>query len=528
MSNDKKDIVDDTFEIDDNDKSVLFEPIVPEDVDEEAELGDLKPPKIDMPADEPTPNESPNTNDGQDDLFIDIPEEKLDQNVELNVRMITPKEKSEDEYEYPFSLPTRMVPADNNVAAEGSEQETDWDGYRKDSYKFVRETLNKALTKPGTLWKQGIHVEGEKTINIRKGILKNNPDRELTLADLDTGIRAHISTGGRVQIPLVNSGFYVTLEPPKDTTLVNFYTRFVQEKQIVGNESYGAIYSQLGVFTDKMLFDLCVSQIVSTNIKSKMSKLRGRFDEIIDMRDLNLLAWGLAVSLWPSGHEIVRACDQSRKCRNIEFGKVNLLSMVVFDNASFTDDEIKMLLNKRPNSVTLKDVKTYQKNMREKYKKVVDIEANDVTTTFEFSSCSMGTYFGRGEAWIESMKRLAEEALGASNEFEKRDELMISLAEACAMTSYSHIVKRIDTTRGYAATPATVSKTLELLSSSRELQIKFLKKAEEYLNLTSNYVVGVENRECPNCGKPQNDRLGLIPIDSASAFFTMTGIRAFV
>ena len=428
--------------------------------------------------------------------------------------------------EFALPMPGRINADDPAMINDPTAEQREWDKGRVSGYE-MKSTGN--MYQPSLTvgdWKQQVDFNGVAG-KIRRGIVKPDKDKRIPAADIALRIKSHLGTGGVIQIPLVNSGFYVTISPPSQRTLNILFDSIVRDKETVGRDTFGASYTNSSVITNKRFFSSILDAIIDWTIDIKKESL----SKYIKRADMSLLLWGFMAALYPRGHYYTRSCTHdSDNCQSIKTGLLNIHNMLLIDDSKFDEDQRVHMSCIKSKGKSAKEVLNYQTKIDEADDKNVIVKMDDGSeSTFGFSNGSLLSWFKDGEAWYDDMHQLVIKTLGAKADAERRDALMTQFAEAAELKLYTHMVKSVATPYGFVDGANSVRVALEALSSSGEMKEKFTAAADKYINDTARYVVGIENYTCQTCGLPQQDEdKYLIPIDVTSSFFIIITTRLFI
>lgn len=448
--------------------------------------------------------------DGSDTVSM----EDISQDVTLKNAINISANISDDEFA--IDLPPKINPSSPNDITEPTEDDVRWDAVRVNGYQISSfdDRFVEALSHGS--WKQ--HADfGKVKAKIKRGVMTLDADRELDASNVVNMLKSYIGDGNIVQVPLLNSGFYVAIKPPSEKENIIFLTTIVNDKVELGRETYGAVYSaDTGVY-EKRVFNFILAHIHSHSIKGSNINIRS----LIKASDLNMLKWGLMCAMYPKGHQYSRACDwMPNKCRHVKEGTLDLFSMLMIKDECFTDTQRAHMSNFKTGSMALKDVKEYQSATKGM---IEEVKFGGSTIKLNLMDCFADEYFNSTSEWIDLVGNLAEEALGEESDDGSRNNLMAQLSEAAQLRKYAHLVHSISGEFGTVNDKVAISKALESLSRERVIREGFIKGFNKFLEAT-NYVIGIDSYKCPSC-KNQSSKEYIIPIDVLQVFSTILGTR---
>jgi hypothetical protein len=194
---------------------------------------------------------------------------------------------------------------------------------------------------------------------IRGGVTKLNQKEGVKLVGDSRRmfIRTALGLGTLFTIPLMHSGFWMTLKSPSEAALLEFYRQVNSEKVELGRRTYGMIFSNTSAYFSKALLDFVVDHMASHSVKLKEGE---DIKSYIRQPDLPILAWGLACATWPKGFEYSRSClSEITECRHVTTEKLDLRKLQWNDRSSLTEHQIKHMANRTNNSMEPESIKHY-------------------------------------------------------------------------------------------------------------------------------------------------------------------------
>lgn len=345
-------------------------------------------------------------------------------------------------------------------------------------------------------------------------------DGNLTGDNVTFRLQQAIGTGAVVQIPLWHSGFWLTLRAPSEARMLELHQRLMQEKIRIGRATYGAAYSNQTVFFTALVMDFIMEHVVRTSIKGVEN-----FRPLIKTTDIHLMAWGLGLSIWPRGFQYVRSIvgDPTDPNKTVT-QKIDLRRMLLVDRSCLTEQQKIHMSNRKSNSMTEEQVKSYQdQHVRGRATRVVLQEGSEggpeeIAMVLEVPS--MDDYLDSGETWITMLVAGFDKAAGITNDdTEKRNAYLTSHARATLLRQYGHWVKEIHVGPDKILARADIENALNDLSASSEITEAYFEKIMEYIRSSAIAIVCVPTyhegdetlKTHPYC----------YPIDPVSTFFTL-------
>jgi len=345
-----------------------------------------------------------------------------------------------------------------------------------------------------------------------------------------------LKLGEIVRVPLYHSGIWLTIKPPGEKEILDFFNNIYRDKINFGRLTNGYTLTNFAAITNNELIDFILSHVHSINVKDlSISELK----KSIYLNDLYTLAWGFAMSFYPDGFEISRACiNEEENCNYVATEKINLAKLLWVDNNSLSDYQKDYMADYRANSKT--------KDEWEKYK-AEHVRAKNSYFTYEkfkfnLKQPSLLDHTTHGIKWVNSIVREVENKLIGetqsddpdSDYFKKKTELINEYVKVSILNQFRHYIESIEMGDNIIIDPDTIDQVLVPLSSDNELRTTFLREIAKFIEDTTIAVIGIPSYRCPKCNKEQNDPnmpqkfIDVIPLDVINLFFGLITLRTSV
>jgi len=337
-----------------------------------------------------------------------------------------------------------------------------------------------------------------------------------------------LGLGDVVSVPLPHSGISVTIKPPTEKDLIDFYNIIFREKAILGRATSGLTLSNFSVFVNSKVLEFIIKHVHSVNYSDINKSDLGNY---IVIHDLPILAWGFAASVYPNGFNFKRSCvEDLSKCNHVLSGLVDVKKLLWVDNTAFTSVQKDIYFEDRPNKHTLE---VYRKYKAEHTR----VKSQSFTTgnglKFYLRLPTLNEYFSDGLSWVNKINNAVENVILESSEKEEdaKRELLTQYVKSSSLRQYSHFIDYIEVDESVINDRETVNSVLEALSSDDSLRTDILEKLHKFIADTTIAVVGIPEYKCPNCGKEQqvdtiNERfVNVIPLDTINLFFGLITLR---
>lgn len=339
-----------------------------------------------------------------------------------------------------------------------------------------------------------------------------------------------LGLGDVLTIPLPHSGISVTIKPPTERDIVDFYTTVFREKVFLGRTSSGMTLTNMSAYLNNRLFDFIVKHIHSVNY-GDIPKTQLR--DYMLLHDYHILAWGFAATMYPKGFDYQRDCSfDLSKCKHKVTGTINMLKLLWIDNAALTQVQKDILCEVRPNKHNLE---VYRKYVAEHTR----TKSSEVRLTSGMKLVlkvpTFAEHISDGLSWVNGINSSIDNLLMVDSDEatvgKQRQEFLQQYVSSSVLRQFSHFIDYIEDNDSVISDRDTINAVLSLLSSDDLLRKEINEKIVKFISDTTLAVIGVPEYNCPACGNPQKSadtREGLadvIPIDVMLTFFTLVTLR---
>lgn len=337
-----------------------------------------------------------------------------------------------------------------------------------------------------------------------------------------------LGLGDVINVMLPHSGVWVTIKPPTERDLIDFYNTVFREKIMLGRMTSGLTFSNFSVHMNNRLFEFIQRHIHSLNYGDLPKDELGNYMVI---HDFPILAHGLARAMYPNGFDFQRACiNNVRECTHIAKDTLLLEKLIWVDNSALSQTQRNILTENRPNKLTLESYRTF---VAEHSRLAPSSYTSKNGIVFKFKIPTFNEYTTDGLAWVNAISGIVEAAMisDEGNE-ERREELLNQYVKASILRQFNHFIDQIEIEDEVVVDRATINGMLEIFSSDDEIREELLRAVIDYKAKTTLAIIGIEEYSCPACGEPQNpvERslprfTKVIPLDSVNLFFLMLTSR---
>lgn len=427
-----------------------------------------------------------------------------------------------------------------------------WEQIYKDFKKTIEDMVesNKSTQKsfemmidaytPGGLYQKRFQEEGDfqQGVDVGDGVLKTMS--ALNFKETTGEIRGdaallkiakYLRLGETIDVPLPHSGIWVTMKPPTERDLIDFYNSFFSDKEILGRNTSGHTLGNMSVIFNTRLYDFILRHIHTVNYKDlSMDELRSK----ILIHDFPILVWGMARSIHPNGFDYQRIClNDVGNCNHIEKAKLNLNKLLLIDNSSLTSKQKTIMGSNRPNQLTRETYESYISDHSRVKSSTFAIELyGGRRVVIRLKVPTLDEYMTDGARWVNEINNTVEAALVTSGESENaRLELLNHHVRASLMNQYVHFIDQIEVGNNIITDNRTISDTLSLLTGDDSVRELFNKKILEFKEDTTLAIIGIPEYKCPKCqtsqapDKTNSVLTNVIPIDVVHLAFLMLTSR---
>ena len=348
---------------------------------------------------------------------------------------------------------------------------------------------------------------------------------------------AHLKLGSIVQIPLWHSGIWLTLKAPSEIEILELHRRLTDEKIQLGRRSYGIIHSNSGVYTTEILTDFVLRNIYQTTI-SDLNETN--IKDLIKIQDHHTLLWGLACAIYPNGFQFRRACTADpAKCVHTVTERLNLTKLEFTDHKAFTPEQVAHMTKRRPNSVSVLDVKRYQSSLLATQNRKITIDSQSGgNVSFVLRTPTLTEFIDSGNRWVSNIVSGVITALGTDASEDRKNEIIDIHSRATQMREYSHWIESMEFGENTVEDKESIERLLNDLSADDTMRIELMNGIAKYISDSTVSLIGIPNFNCPVCGELQKNSLDntgkekiyprlaeILALDTYQVFFTLVEQR---
>ena len=377
------------------------------------------------------------------------------------------------------------------------------------------EMFRDALDRTNASWKQYLQTERGKLAYMAPKVADDDSKKVAGRKAL-LRVRSLMGMGGLVSIPLFRSGFWITIKTPSEASLIELNRRIGEEKIALGRQTHGLAFSNNEAFMTGWLVDFALANIYETNLKND-EDIRSKIEVI----DIPLIIWGLAVSIYPRGFNYSRAITSPDGIRGRELvtALINVTKLLWVDNTYFSDAHKTQMSLRQADSVS--------NEMLESYKKTLKLGEGREVTLFEGVKVVMrvptvAQQVDSTHRWVTDLNNIIDQTFTQSDPDDEDRNSMLSIhARASQARTYSPWVESVLVEGEESLTSAEdIEEFLSMLSENVESTTTFINEIKRFINDATCAVIAIpETGEQVTGVLPQFPQL--IPINVPSVFFIL-------
>jgi len=373
-------------------------------------------------------------------------------------------------------------------------------------------------------------------------VVKTKNKEELKLRHLDLNKRAKssksallkltnkLSIGKHVQIPLWNSGFWITLSPFNNEEIIALEFEITNEFNRVGKETNTLIFSNY----EALFIEVLVKHFRPKIIMSSLSiSDDDDYFNYISLKDMPIIATAAAGTLHPKGLNITFPCTNTTKVKDGKPDCDMLINKHIFLEDLHIVDESKLDMihidhmgKKQPNSHTPEDVTKYQETLytsEESNIKVPTADGDSITINIGFPM--INTYIYSGRLFINELREKTTNLIKSNTDVTNEEVAENMIVKSIYIQMFNSFIKSIDIEDSTITELDELSEALDKLSSNEDSTELIINGINKFIDNSLFSYIGIPNFICSKCNEKQHDKefipLELIPISVYSYFFTL-------
>lgn len=335
--------------------------------------------------------------------------------------------------------------------------------------------------------------------------------------------------GPTIQVPLIHSGFWVSLKAPTNETLINLYEMLDQEKIALGRSTHGLVFSASSSYTARVILQVLKDHIHDSTLVLEGDQNILDHTKILDM-DLLLMAW--ARTIWPKGYNLIRPelTPEGAATAKVISAIVDLARMVWFDGSTLTDWQFSHMAQRASGKMKLDSVQRYQQELAIwQGREVVIQEADEAvglgSIKVKLRVPSISEYFVSSQRWVDGVVNLVESTITSDGNENIKNQKISTQSRSNIARQYTHWIEKFIIAESDVPAPEDIDKLMDVQSGEDTFNDKFYKAVSEFREDAGFAIVGIPE---PNFKEvsPGKRFAKIIPIDPLSHFFNLLASRA--
>lgn len=336
-----------------------------------------------------------------------------------------------------------------------------------------------------------------------------------------------LGIGDVFNVMLPHSGIWVTLKPPTEKDLIDFYNTVFREKVVFGRQTSGLSLTNFSVHLNDSLFRFILNHVHSINYGDIQKEDLHKYMLVYDFR---ILAIGFAMTRYANGFDYQRECTSDvENCTHVTEATLSLAKLIWVDNSALTDAQKLILSEYRPRKLGLE---SYRKYIAEHTR----VTSSSFTTTngitLKLRIPTFEEYTTDGLAWVNGVNNSIESIIVEEGDDDKvKKEVLNQYIKASVLRQFNSYIDYIEVGDNVITHRPTINKMLETFSSDDIMRNEITNAIIEFKAKTTIAIVGIPEYNCPVCGKAQHTNseserfVDVIPLDAMHLFFSMLTLR---
>lgn len=411
---------------------------------------------------------------------------------------------------------TAAIAAMPNTDLGATQQGREWMTVAQEGYRNAtpRQMLAETGDREGSRWEQMVKSE-RGPLGASRPPRNQDPNVKLRGEDAVLAVRQAIGLGGVIRIPLWHSGFHITLKTPSDAAILELERRLTEEKVLLGRMTNGMLFSNTSVFIASYLVEFALQHMFASTLKNK-----DNIAEKIVSHDIQHLAWGLAVAIWPTGFQYVRSVLGETDAQNkVLRDKIAISKLQWTDTTQLSKWQVNHMSSVMPSTMTDDSLKKYREEFLNQTPRKVQINDN-LSITLKVPS--LAEHITNGQKWVNGIVVMTDRVFGMEQDLDDRNKYIFEQGMATYMRQYGHWIESIQVNGLEIDDPETIDETISALSADDSIREKFIDFTVKYIEDTTVSMIAV-----PTVAASEEQKYPrwphLLPIDAMATFFTLLG-----
>lgn len=393
------------------------------------------------------------------------------------------------------------------------------------------DTPRRATEREGSKWVQELEINGRKIRSARPSPkLKEKPSK----SDILNFLATKAGMGSTHDFPLPHTGAWARMRTPTNTEVASMILRLQQTAVRLGAETKGQGFSNKSAIYLDAITDLATQCITLTSFPYQTA---ADMDYVIDSLDEPILHHALAAAMFPEGFNYEYPCiADPAKCQEVTKRKLNMLSLVWFDELSFTTKQKQHMHTRTSKVHSPEEIAAYKAEFT-RGKSCIKWFGN---IGLRLSAPTIATRRLAGRQWIDNVVEMTQGSFNESPGDANRGAFISKLGEITKARQYAHWVDGIyfrndDGENAEDAVETLITEDREIIDehlanvmSDDTYAERFEASVLEFIDDSIVAMVAIPSFNCPHCNSPVSEKFHerfdhLVPLDMMSTFFTLAG-----
>lgn len=344
-------------------------------------------------------------------------------------------------------------------------------------------------------------------------------------------IRSSLGQGALVQIPLWNTGIWVTMRAPSNNDLLNLDQRVRMEKASLGRFSNGMVFSNVEVYTVAAYARFALEHVYSTTYEFDTVETVDELLSTIKSTDYQQLLYGLLSAMYPDGYPFRQPCVANpNTCDHIDESILSIARLSWTDRSRLTAKQKRMMAS-RNSKMNRAQLAEYQAEFPFDNRAM---KLNASLTAF-LAVPTLQDQIEAGYRWVDGIAESTNVAFGMKLSEVDRYRHIVRSGMMTSLRQYSHWIERLEIKEKDGVDPTVITdsmkkdEALEVISGD-PVAIKILDTGiMKWICSCSVTVIGLDKSPCPACQSDVSEELSthpeLIPLDVGYIFFTLVASK---
>lgn len=384
--------------------------------------------------------------------------------------------------------------------------------------------MDKTIDREGADWGQGVRVvSGDIIAPARPKIaLRDKGDQPYDGNEITTMVRSRLGIGSTIVMPLWHTGIHITIKAPSDPDLFDLQQRIADETLEAARETGGLIYTINGAIMMGTFIEAILDHVIDCTL---LDWDRVKLRDVIDHRDHQAMAYGMALTLYPSGFNYVDPClNIEGSCDYVFEGRINLGRSWLEDRNALTSSQKEFMAN-RTKKRTLEEIAEYKQGGVVGQTRILNVRDSGIQLNFRHPT--LDQHITSSSTIINNLREAASNMLGLNVEPNVVDNYVNRKLEISELLRIANYIGSIIIDDKESTSLPTIVSVLETLSSDKSLTKEILDTYHEFTNNTMVALMAIPRMQCPKCQHlpdPQYpNHPEVVPQDAVARFFTLVG-----